>query len=239
MEEGTLPKDEKQFQKYLCSKYEWDEEESKKIWPKGMDENKLNILVNCTKGVEYINEVKDMIINAFHECIKKGVLCEEQLRGVRFNVNDMTVHSDPSHRGGGQIIGMAKRAFKSSQLLASPRIYEPVFLVGIQVDEKNIGNVYNVINKRNGVVLSTEKTILNMSIKSYLPVRKSFGLTTDLRSKTSGKAFTQCNFDHWDIIDIDPLEEDSKIKDEILNIRKRKNLNELEIPPLDRFLDKL
>jgi elongation factor 2 len=74
-------------------------------------------------------------------------------------------------------------------------------------------------------------------VKSHLPVRNSFGLINDLRSKTSGKAFTQCNFDHWDIINEDPLDEENKIRQLIVDLRKKKKLNEVDIPPLNRFLD--
>jgi elongation factor 2 len=233
MEEGMVPKEEKKLIKYLIEKYDF--EDDAKIWSVGDEQNKVNMLVNCTKGVDGINDVKDMIVCAFIECIKKGVICEENLRGVRYNITDIKIHSDNSHRGSGQIMNMAKRAFKASQLLANPRLFEPIFMVDISVDDKNIGNVYDVLNKKGGNIIGTEKGL----IKAYLPVRKSFKLTSDLRGKTSGKAFTQCNFDHWNIIDDDPLEEESNIRSEIISIRKRKNLNESDIPPLDRFLDKL
>jgi elongation factor 2 len=66
---------------------------------------------------------------------------------------------------------------------------------------------------------------------------ESFGFTADLRSATSGQAFPQCVFDHWQVIQGDPLVP-GKPQDIVLATRKRKGLA-LEIPPLDRFLDKL
>jgi len=107
--------------------------------------------------------------------------------------------------------------------------------------KKNVGNVYNVMNKRNASIIGTEKVTIGLNIKSYLAVRNSFGLINDLRSKTSGKAFTQCNFDHWDVIDEDPLDENenNKVRKLIVDLRKKKNLNEIDIPPIDRFLDTL
>jgi elongation factor 2 len=48
---------------------------------------------------------------------------------------------------------MSSRAFKASILSAEPRLFEPIFLTDIQIDEKNIGNVYNVLNKRNASIL--------------------------------------------------------------------------------------
>ena len=55
------------------------------------------------------------------------------MRGVRFNIYDVTLHADAIHRGGGQIIPTARRCLYASILTAQPRLLEPVYLVEIQV----------------------------------------------------------------------------------------------------------
>ena len=60
-------------------------------------------------------------------------MCDENLRGVRFNIYDVTLHTDAIHRGGGQIIPTARRVLYASALTASPALMEPVYLVEIQV----------------------------------------------------------------------------------------------------------
>ena len=55
------------------------------------------------------------------------------MRGVRFNIYDVTLHADAIHRGGGQIIPTARRCLYASILTAEPRLLEPVYLVEIQV----------------------------------------------------------------------------------------------------------
>ena len=55
------------------------------------------------------------------------------MRGIRFNIHDVTLHADAIHRGGGQIIPTTRRCLYACQLTAQPRIMEPVFLVEIQV----------------------------------------------------------------------------------------------------------
>ena len=40
---------------------------------------------------------------------KSGVLCEENMRGVRFSVMDTHLHQDSIHRGGGQITPATRR----------------------------------------------------------------------------------------------------------------------------------
>lgn len=55
------------------------------------------------------------------------------MRGVRFNLYDVTLHADAIHRGGGQIIPTARRVLYAAALTAEPRLLEPVYLVEIQV----------------------------------------------------------------------------------------------------------
>lgn len=65
--------------------------------------------------------------------ILQGVLCEENMRAIRFDIHDVTLHADAIHRGGGQIIPTARRVLYACQLTAQPRLMEPVYLVEIQV----------------------------------------------------------------------------------------------------------
>lgn len=58
------------------------------------------------------------------------------MRGVRFNIHDVTLHADAIHRGGGQIIPTARRVLYASVLTAEPCILEPVYLVEIQVSKE-------------------------------------------------------------------------------------------------------
>jgi elongation factor 2 len=76
------------------------------------------------------------------------------------------------------------------------------------------------------------------NIKAYLPVIESFGFSATLRAATSGQAFPQCVFDHWEVMNSDPLEADSQSANLVKEIRKRKGLKE-QMTPLSDFEDKL
>jgi elongation factor 2 len=224
----------------LSEKYEWDVNDARKIWCFGPENTGPNILTDISKGVQYLNEIKDSVVAAFNWATKDGPLTEENVRGVRFNIHDVTLHADAIHRGGGQIIPCARRVFYAALLTASPCLMEPVFLVEIQCPEAAMGGIYGVLNRRRGHVFAEEQKVGTpiYMVKAYLPVMESFGFTADLRSNTSGQAFPQCVFDHWQALQGNPLENGSKPNQLVLQIRKRKGLNE-EIPPLDRYLDKL
>ena len=64
------------------------------------------------------------------------------------------------------------------------------------------------------------------------------GFTADLRSNTGGQAFPQCVFDHWQLMPGDATDFGTKPGGVVQAARKRKGLSD-ELPPLDRFLDKL
>ena len=66
------------------------------------------------------------------------------MRGVRFNIYDVTLHTDAIHRGGGQIIPTARRVLYASALTAGPGMMEPVYLVEIQVIIDTIFHSYRV-----------------------------------------------------------------------------------------------
>jgi elongation factor 2 len=224
----------------LSTEFEWDPTDARKIWCFGPDSNGPNICTDVSKGVQYLNEIKDSVVAAFNWATKDGVMCEENVRGCRFNIHDVTLHADAIHRGGGQIIPTARRCFYACMLTAEPALMEPIYLVEIQCPEQAMGGIYGTLNRRRGHVFAEEQKVGTplYVVKAYLPVMESFGFTADLRSHTSGQAFPQCVFDHWQVLSGDPLKEGTKANEIVLNTRKRKGLQG-GIPPLDRYLDKL
>ena len=230
----------KERARYLSDTYDYDVVEARKIWCFGPDGTGANLVIDCTKGVQYLNEIKDSVVAGFQWASKEGVLCDEHMRGVRFDIHDVTLHADAIHRGGGQIIPTARRVLYACVLTAAPRILEPVYLVEIQCPEPAVGGIYSVLNRKRGHVFEESQVAgaPMFVVKAYLPVNESFGFTGDLRSATQGQAFPQCVFDHWQIMPGDPLEPTSKPGAIVTEIRKRKGLKE-GIPALDNYLDKL
>ncbi|ETW86731.1 hypothetical protein HETIRDRAFT_377315 [Heterobasidion irregulare TC 32-1] len=224
----------------LADEYGWDVTDARKIWCFGPDTTGPNLLVDVTKGVQYLNEIKDSCIAAFQWATKEGVCAEENMRGVRVNVLDVTLHTDAIHRGGGQIIPTCRRVTYAACLLATPGLQEPVYLVEIQCPENAIGGIYSVLNKRRGQVFSEEQRVGTpmFTVKAYLPVMESFGFNGELRAATSGQAFPQCVFDHWELMNGSPLDPGSKLEELVKGIRIRKGLKP-DIPALDTYYDKL
>lgn len=224
----------------LADEFGWDVTEARKIWAFGPDGTGPNLFVDTTKGVNYLAEIRESVVGGFAWATQNGPLCEEQMRGCRFNLMDVVLHADAIHRGMGQIMPTARRVCFSSMLAGSPGLLEPVYLCNISVPQDAMGNVYGVLTRRRGHVFTEEQRpgTPQMTLLAYLPVMESFGFTADLRSNTGGKAFPQCAFDHWEPLSGSPYTEGSKVKEVVVNVRARKGLAE-GVPDLAKYLDKL
>jgi len=236
----TSKMDQKERNRLLCENHDWDKNEALKIWCFGPETSGPNLLTDKTQAVQYLNEIKDSMEAAFQWATKESVMTEENMRGIRFNIIDIALHADAIHRGGGQIIPTARRVYYASVLTAEPRFQEPIFLCEIQTPDDAMGGIYQCLTKRRGIVIGEEPvqgTPL-VIVKAYLPVAESFGFTQHLREMTSGRAFPQCVFDHWEMITTDPYDATSKAGLLVEAVRKRKGLK-AGIPELENFIDKL
>merc|ERR1719476_1022288 len=242
IEDGKLgPKAEaKERARAFREKYDWDDNNARKIWCWGPETEGANVVVDTTTAIAYLLEIKEHVNSAFQWATKEGPLCEENMRGIRFNLMDVTLHTDAIHRGAGQIMPPTRRCCFAAELTAKPTLQEPVFLVEITCPQDAMSGVYNCMNLRRGCVFEEnqrEGTPL-VQVKAHLPVSESFYFVAALRQATSGQAFPQCVFDHWENLQGDCTQEGSKMEELILKIRKRKNIK-VEMPKLGDYLDKL
>lgn len=97
-----------------------------------------------------------------------------------------------------------------------------------------------VLNQKRGMVFEEMQRpgTPMYNIKAYLPVIESFGFTAVLRAATSGQAFPQCVFDHWEMMQADPLQTGSQAATIVADIRKRKGIKP-EVQPLSEYEDKV
>jgi len=219
---------------------DWNVNDARKIWCFGPDQTGPNLVTDVSKGVQYLNEIKDSVVAGFQWAANEGVLCDENMRGVRINVHDVALHADAIHRGGGQIIPTTRRVVYASVLRAEPSLLEPVYLCEIQCPENSVGGIYGTLTKRRGVVIEefqVEGTPMFM-VKAHLPVNESFGFSSALRAATGGQAFPQCVFDHWANLPSDPMNVGSQANGIVMTTRKRKGLKD-ELPQFENYYDKL
>jgi len=202
----------------LRAQAKWSTGEARNVW--ALEEHK-NILVDLTKGIQYLREAREMIIAGFRWACGNGPLSEEPMRGIKVKLMDAKLHEDPVHRGPAQIMPATRRAFLGSFLTAEPVLLEPVYKIGVSVPAQWVGR---------GRILSSEQKGPVTMINGYMPVSETFGLSAEMRSATSGHAFWQTQFDHWEKVP------ESLALSVVEEIRKRRGLSS-EIPRPSRFID--
>jgi len=237
----TPDMDKKLRARKLADEFGWDITEARKIWSFGCPPDGMaNVIVDMTKGVQYMNEIKDSVVGAFVQATVGGVLCEEAMRGIRFNILDMVLHADAIHRGAGQIMPPTKRAMYACELKSGPSLLEPMYVCDITVPVAAIAGVYSTLNQRRGVIEGKEDrpgTPLT-KIKAFLPVLESFGFTQLLRANTSGQAFPQMIFSHWQVLGGDVFDPASMAAKALADTRSRKGLKD-DLPKFADYYDKL
>jgi len=220
----------------------WEEASTpQKIWCFGNDNIGPNIMCERTIGVAYLNEIKDSVVGGFKWACNEGPMCEERVRGLKVWLNDVVLHADAIHRGMGQISPTSRRVVYAGIYLGAPALLEPIFLVNITCPQSITGSIYNVMSMRRGSVFDEGEAMAGgvANMKAYLPVGESFGFSQSLAEATSGAAFSQLMFDHWQLLDGGDFKDPETRLGKLINaIRVRKTLAP-ELPPLDRYLDKL
>merc|ERR1719456_898903 len=144
--------DPKERAKLMKEKYSWDANDATKIWAWGPETEGANLVVDKTQGVQYLLEIKEHVNSAWQWISKEGPLCDENMRGIRYNVQDVTLHTDSIHRGAGQIMPPTRRGCFAAEMLADPTLQEPIFLVEITCPQEAMSGVYACMNLRRGCV---------------------------------------------------------------------------------------
>nr|UGN13549.1 elongation factor 2 [Wobblia pacifica] len=229
IEDGKIAprQDVKERARALADDFEWDVNDARKIWSFGPEGTGTNLLVDVTRAVQYLNEIKESVNGGFQWASSEGPIAGEPMRSVRFNLQDVTLHSDSIHRGMGQIMPVARRVVFASLLMSEPVMMEPVFNCEIQVPSGAVSGCYSTLSTKRGHVYHEEQKAGTpmMTLKAYLPVMESFGFTALLRSNTGGQAFPQLMFDHWERLNGDLYDSSSTPGAVVMKARERKGLN--------------
>jgi translation elongation factor EF-G len=169
--------------------------------------------------------VKNSLSAGFRLCVSAGPLCGEPIYGVGFVVESIgtrqltlayLLESDEDSAFAptaemplqfGEAIGCAKEAFRAAVLAASPRILEPVYRCDVQTDFSVIGKTYEVLQQHRCKIGEEKQKEGSIStcISCLLPVIESFGFPGDLCCRTSGKAYPQLMFSHFELVVDDPF----------------------------------
>jgi elongation factor 2 len=190
-----------------------------------------NMLIDETKGVQFLQESMDSIRSGFDDVIRNGPIAQEQVRGVKFVLHHFVPHEDPAHRGLAQLMPATRRAMLGSMLIADPVLLEPVLGVEVKCPQDQIGAVGSVLSSKRGKLLNVEQKGIIAIIQGEVPASETFDLSEKMRGATAGKALWNTYFKAWQPVP------NSIFRTLVADVRKRKGINP-EPPNPDEFIDK-
>ncbi len=198
--------------------YGLSRDEAKKI----VDLRNHNMLVDATKGIQYLNETIELITDAFRNVMEQGPLAGEPCSSLKIRLTDAKLHEDAIHRGPAQVLPAISDAIKEAVARAKPTLLEPVQTIRIDVPEELISAVMNLLQNRRGQILDTTIELGAAAIQAKLPVAEMIGFEAMLKSATGGKGF-------YSLIDVafERIPEDLK-NQVIQKIRQRKGMTEIQ-----------
>ncbi|MEM4523956.1 MAG: elongation factor EF-2, partial [Archaeoglobaceae archaeon] len=147
-----------------------------------------NLFCDVTKGIQYLNETIELILEGFREAMKAGPLAKEPCMGIKVKLVDCKLHEDAVHRGPAQVIPAVRSAIFAAILQAKPTLLEPYQNIYIMVPQTMMGNVTREIQGRRGHILDVRIDGDTATLTAKAPVKEMFGFAGSIRSATSGKA---------------------------------------------------
>lgn len=170
---------------------------AKKLQDLGMDKEEAkgvvafvgtNVLLDMTKGIQYLHETMELIKEAFEEAMNQGPLANEKCMAMKVMLVDAKLHEDSIHRGPAQVIPAARSAIYGAMCQAGRVLYEPIQKVFINVPEDQMGNAIREIQQRRGIIEDMRQEGDITVVQGKCPVGEMFGFAASIRSATSGRA---------------------------------------------------
>ena len=222
IKEGKI-KDKEEAQKFI--EHGLDKEEARRVW----DVYNKSLFINMTRGIQYLDEIKELVIEGFESALEEGPVANEIAMGMKFTLVDAKLHEDAVHRGPAQILPAIRNAIKGGMMMADPTLLEPVQKVFINTPTDYMGSVTKeILNRRCQIIdMPTEGDMVNVEAK--VPVAEMFGFAGEIRSATQGRCLWSTENSGFERL---PRE----LQDQIIRqIRERKGLSPEPFGP-DHYL---
>ncbi len=197
-------------------------DEAKNLW----DIYNGNILLNMTRGVIQIEEVKELVTDAFRQICDEGPLAGEPCFGMKVKLMDAKLHEDSIHRGPAQVYPAVKQAIRNAMLDAKAVLLEPKQILRIDAPSETIGGVIKEVQNRRGQIIEMNEEEGMGIVIAKIPVAEISGFEAALKSVTGGRGFQS-------LVDIIYEKVPAELQEQyILDIRKRKGMK-AELPKIE------
>jgi elongation factor G len=161
---------------------------------KGKGYEFTNKVVGGSIPKEYIGKVDEGI----QEALKAGVLGGYEVVDVKVELYDGSYHEVDSSEMAFKIAG--SMAIKEALKKAGSTLLEPYMKVEVTTPEEYLGDVMGDLNSRRGKLEGMEMRAGVQIINAHVPLSAMFGYSTDLRSKSQGRANYSMEFSHFEAV---------------------------------------
>jgi elongation factor G len=154
------------------------------------------IFENKTTGGSIPKEFIKPIDQGIQEALTRGILAGFPIDDVRIELYDGSYHDVDSSEMAFKIAG--SMAFQDAAKKARPVLLEPIMRVEVVVPKEHMGDVMGNLSSRRGQIQSQEDRGGTQIINARVPLSEMFGYSTDLRSRTQGRATYSMHFDRYE-----------------------------------------
>jgi len=197
--------------------YGLDKEEARRVW----SVHNRSLFINMTRGIQYLDEVKELLLEGFESALEDGPLANEIAMGLKLKLHDAKLHEDAVHRGPAQVLPAIRKAIYAAIMSADPALLEPMQKVFISTPQDYMGACTREIQNRRGQIVDMSQDTGDMAtIESKVPVAEMFGFAGDIRSAAEGRCLWSTEMAGFERL---PREMQKQI---VKEIRQRKGLSD-------------
>ncbi len=166
------------------------------------------------EGFEFINNIKGGVIpeefipaveKGIQEAMDKGILAGYPIVDLEADLYDGSYHEVDSSEAAFKIAG--SMAFQSAAKKAGLALLEPVMKLEIVAPDEKLGDVTGDLSSRRGKIQEITERGKTKVIEAEAPLAEIFGYTTSLRSLTQGRGTVMMEFDHYEQVPRQIVEE--------------------------------
>jgi elongation factor G len=165
---------------------------------------KISLEPNPGQGYEFSDEISGGRIpreyiqptnQGIQAALDAGVLAGYPTVDVKARLVDGQYHDVDSSEMAFKIAG--QMAFRKAAEMAKPVLLEPIMAVEVVTPEEYMGDVMGDLSSRRGRIGGMEARGNTQVVTAHVPLSEMFGYSTDLRSRTQGRATYTMQFDSY------------------------------------------
>ena len=141
---------------------------------------------NESSETQIPKEYVPIIDQGIQDQMRNGVLAGHRLMGVRATLTGGSFDDTDSSEMAFKIA--ASMALREAVLSADPALLEPVMTVEVVTPEEFMGDVVGDLNRRRGMISGMDESPSGKVVRAEVALSEMFGYSTDLRSRTQGRA---------------------------------------------------